>query len=147
MATGKRNLLNIALKNANLVCSVFGPAANQRHTAPGHEVVEMGLVKLFRITGEKKYLQTAKYFIEERGRDVHYDSTSTDEWKNGMYWQDNIPVVDLTEAEGHAVRAGYFYSAMADVAALTDDSLLLNAVDKIWNNVVGKKMYVQGGVG
>jgi hypothetical protein len=147
MATGKRNLLNIALKNANLVCSVFGPAANQRHTAPGHEVVEMGLVKLYRITGEKKYLQTAKYFIEERGRDVHYDSTSTDEWKNGMYWQDNIPVVDQTEAEGHAVRAGYLYSAMADVAALTGDSLLLNAVDKIWNNVVGKKMYVQGGVG
>lgn len=146
-ATGKRSLLNIALKNANLVCSVFGPASNQRHTAPGHEVVEMGLVKLYRITGEEKYLNTAKYFIEERGRDVHYDSTSTDEWKNGMYWQDNIPVIDQTEAEGHAVRAGYLYSAMADVAALTGDSLLLNAVDKIWNNVVGKKMYVQGGVG
>jgi len=146
-ATGKRSLLNIALKNANLVCSVFGPASNQRHTAPGHEVVEMGLVKLYRITGEEKYLNTAKYFVEERGRDVHYDSTSTDEWKNGMYWQDNIPVVDQTEAEGHAVRAGYLFSAMADVAALTGDSLLLNAVDKIWNNVVGKKMYVQGGVG
>lgn len=147
MATRRRNLLNIALKNADLVCSVFGPAANQRHTAPGHEVVEMGLVKLYRITGEKKYLQTAKYFIEERGRNVSYDSTSKDEWKNGMYWQDNIPVVDQTEAEGHAVRAGYLYSAMADVAALTGDSLLLNAVDKIWNNVVSKKMYVQGSVG
>ncbi len=146
-ATGKRSLLNIALKNANLVCSVFGPASRQRHTAPGHEVVEMGLVKLYRITGEQKYLKTAKYFVEERGRDVHYDSTSTDEWRNGKYWQDNIPVVDQTEAEGHAVRAGYLYSAMADVAALTGDSLLLNAVDKIWNNVVGKKMYVQGGVG
>lgn len=147
IATGKKSFLDIALKNANLVCSVFGPASNQRHTAPGHEIVEMGLVKLYRITNEKKYLQTAKYFIEERGRDVHYDSTSKDEWKNGSYWQDNIPVVNQTEAEGHAVRAGYLYSGMADVAALTGDSLLLNAVDKIWNNVVGKKMYVQGSVG
>src|SRR6185437_4880421 len=147
IATGKRNFLDIALKNANLVCAVFGPAANQKHTAPGHEVVEMGLVKLFRITGETKYLQTAKYFIEERGHDVHYDSTSKDEWKNGAYWQDNIPVVDQTEAEGHAVRAGYLYSAMADVAALTGDTLLENTVDKIWTNVISKKMYVQGGVG
>ncbi|HEY5465002.1 MAG TPA: glycoside hydrolase family 127 protein [Hanamia sp.] len=147
LATGKKSFLNIALKNANLVCSVFGLASNQRHTAPGHEIVEMGLVKLYRITGEKKYLQTAKYFIEERGRDVTYDSTSNDEWENGKYWQDDIPVVNQTEAEGHAVRAGYLYSGMADVAALTGDSLLLKAVDKIWDNVVGKKMYVQGSVG
>ncbi len=146
-ATGKRSLLNIALKNANLVCSVFGPAANQRHTAPGHEIVEMGLVKLYRVTGEEKYLKTAKYFVEERGRDVHYDSTSNDEWKNGMYWQDNIPVIDQTEAEGHAVRAGYLYSAMADVAALTGDQKLLQAVDTIWDNLVSKKLYVQGGAG
>ncbi len=147
IATGQKNLLNIALKNADLVCSVFGPAPTQQHTAPGHEVVEMGLVKLYRITGKMEYLNTAKYFIEERGRDVSYDSTSNDEWKNGSYWQDNIPVVDQTEAVGHAVRAGYLYSAMADVAALTGDTALLRAVDTIWNNVVGKKMYVQGGVG
>ena len=147
MATGKKNLLNIALKNADLVCSVFGPIPDQQHTAPGHEVVEMGLVKLYRITGKKEYLNTAKYFIEERGRDVSYDSTSKDEWKNGSYWQDNIPVTEQTEAEGHAVRAGYLYSAMADVAALTGDEKLLSAVDTIWDNVVGKKMYVQGGVG
>ena len=147
MATGKKNLLNIALKNADLVCSVFGPTPDQQHTAPGHEVVEMGLVKLYRITGKKEYLNTAKYFIEERGRDVSYDSTSKDEWKNGSYWQDNIPVTEQTEAEGHAVRAGYLYSAMADVAALTGDEKLLSAVDTIWDNVVGKKMYVQGGVG
>ncbi len=147
IATGKKNLLNVALKNADLVCSVFGPAPNQQHTAPGHEVVEMGLVKLYRITGKKEYLNTAKYFVEERGRDVSYDSTSKDEWKNGSYWQDNIPVIDQTEAEGHAVRAGYLYSAMADVAALTGDEKLLSAVDTIWNNVVSKKMYVQGSVG
>ena len=147
IATGKKNLLNVALKNADLVCSVFGPAPNQQHTAPGHEVVEMGLVKLYRITGKKEYLNTAKYFIEERGRDVSYDSTSKDEWKNGSYWQDNIPITEQTEAEGHAVRAGYLYSAMADVAALTGDTALLRSVDTIWQNVVSKKMYVQGGVG
>ncbi len=147
IATGKKNLLNIALKNADLVCSVFGPAPSQQHTAPGHEVVEMGLVKLYRITGKKEYLNTAKYFIEERGRDVSYDSTSKDEWKNGSYWQDNIPVTEQTEAEGHAVRAGYLYSAMADVAALTGDTALLRSVDTVWQNVVSKKMYVQGGVG
>lgn len=109
--------------------------------------MEMGLVKLYRVTGEEKYLKTAKYFVEERGRDVHYDSTSNDEWKNGMYWQDNIPVIDQTEAEGHAVRAGYLYSAMADVAALTGDKKLLQAVDTIWDNLVSKKLYVQGGAG
>ncbi|HSN08441.1 MAG TPA: beta-L-arabinofuranosidase domain-containing protein, partial [Hanamia sp.] len=77
----------------------------------------------------------------------HYDSTSNDEWKNGMYWQDNIPVIDQTEAEGHSVRAGYLYSAMADVAALTGDKKLLQAVDTIWDNLVSKKLYVQGGAG
>ena len=145
LATKKRNLLNIALKNADLVCSVFGPG--KKHVAPGHEIVEMGLVKLYRITGKKEYLSTAKFFIEERGHFNGYDSTSTDPWKSGAYWQDNIPVVMQEEAEGHAVRAGYLYSAMADVAALTGDDSLLNGIDKIWANVVGKKMYVQGSVG
>jgi DUF1680 family protein len=147
LATGEKNLLNIALKNANLVCSVFGPAPDQKKVAPGHEVVEMGLVKLYRITGNTKYLSTAKFFIEQRGHYNGYDSTSKDEWKNGKYWQDDKPVVDQDEAEGHAVRAGYLYSAMADVAALTGDQQLLNAIDKIWENEVSKKIYVQGGVG
>jgi uncharacterized protein len=144
-ATKKTNLLNIALKNADLVCSVFGP--DKKHVAPGHEIIEMGLVKLYRITGKKEYLYTAKYFIEERGHFHGYDSTSKDLWKNGAYWQDNIPVVDQEEAEGHAVRAGYLYSAIADVSALTGDDSLIRAIDKIWNNVVDKKIYVQGGVG
>lgn len=145
LATGKKSFLNIALKNADLVCSVFGP--DKKHVAPGHEVVEMGLVKLYRITGKEKYLQTAKFFVEERGHYKGYDSTSTDEWKNGIYWQDNKPVTEQTEAEGHAVRAGYLYSAMADVAALTGDEKLLRAIDTIWNNMVSKKIYVQGGAG
>ncbi len=145
LATKKRNLLDIALKNADLVCSVFGP--DKKHVAPGHEIVEMGLVKLYRITGKKEYLATAKYFIEERGHFNGYDAKSIDEWKNGSYWQDNIPVVQQEEAEGHAVRAGYLYSAVADVAALTGDDSLLRAIDKIWTNVVEKKFYVQGSVG
>ncbi|MBA2250272.1 MAG: glycoside hydrolase family 127 protein [Chitinophagaceae bacterium] len=145
LATGEKSFLNIAIKNADLVCSVFGP--DKKHVAPGHEVVEMGLVKLYRITGKKEYLQTAKFFVEERGHYKGYDSTSNDEWKNGMYWQDDKPVVEQNEAEGHAVRAGYLYSAMADVAALTGDAKLLSAIDTIWNNMVTKKIYVQGGSG
>lgn len=145
LATKKTTLLNIALKNADLVCSVFGP--DKRHVAPGHEIIEMGLVKLYRITGKAQYLNTAKYFIEERGNFKGYDAKSKDPFKNGAYWQDDIPVKQQQEAEGHAVRAGYLYSAMADIAALTEDKEMLAAVDRIWKNETGKKMYVQGGVG
>lgn len=144
-ATGKKNLLNIALKNADLVCSVFGP--DKKHVAPGHEIVEMGLVKLYRITGKPEYLQTARFFILERGHYKGYDSTSKDEWKNGSYWQDNKPVTAQDEATGHAVRAGYLYAGMADIAALTGDTALLSAVDRLWTNIVTKKIYVQGGIG
>ena len=144
-ATGKKNLLDIALKNADLVCSVFGH--DKRHVAPGHQVVEMGLVKLYRITGKKEYLETAKYFIEERGHFTGYNPDSKDPWQNGAYWQDHVPVVEQNEAVGHAVRAGYLYAAMADIAALTDDKKFLQAIDTIWNNVVSKKLYVQGSVG
>ncbi|HEV8512810.1 MAG TPA: beta-L-arabinofuranosidase domain-containing protein, partial [Cyclobacteriaceae bacterium] len=144
-ATGKKNLLDIALKNADLVCSTFGH--DKKHVAPGHEVVEMGLVKLYRITGKKEYLETAKYFIEERGHYAGYDASSKDLWKNGAYWQDHIPVVEQKEALGHAVRAGYLYAAIADVAALTGDKDFIKAIDSIWNNVVRKKIYVQGGIG
>ena len=145
LATGKKNLLDIALKNADLVCSVFGP--DKMHVAPGHQVVEMGLVKLYRITGKKEYLQTAKYFIEERGHFAGYDAKSKDPWKNGAYWQDHVPATEQKEAVGHAVRAGYLYAAMADVAALTGDEKLLRAIDTIWTNMVSKKLYVQGGAG
>lgn len=144
-ATGKRNLLDIALKNADLVCSVFGP--DKRRVAPGHQVVELGLVKLYRITGKKEYLETAKFFIDERGNYNGYDSVSHDPFKNGSYWQDHIPFVQQRDAIGHAVRAGYLYAAAADVAALTGDNKFLTAVDSIWQNVVEKKLYVQGGIG
>ena len=144
-ATGKKNLLDIALRNADLVCSVFGPG--KKVVAPGHQVVEMGLVKLFRITGKQEYLNTAKFFIYARGLYKGYDPKSKDVWKNGAYWQDDKRVVDQDEAVGHAVRAGYLYAAVADIAAMTGDDSLKNAIDKIWQNVVSKKFYVQGGVG
>jgi DUF1680 family protein len=134
-ATGKTNLLNIALKEANLLCDTFGPGTNQLHIWPGHEVVEMGLVKLYRITGQRRYLDLAKYFIDIRG-------PGGDE-----YHQSHIKPVEQTEAVGHAVRAGYLYSGMADVAALTGDPRYLSAIDKIWENVVGDKLYVTGGIG
>ncbi|WP_158995992.1 glycoside hydrolase family 127 protein [Mucilaginibacter sp. L196] len=144
LATGERNFLDIALKNADLLVKTFGPG--KRHVAPGHEIVEMGLVRLYRITGKQEYLDLAKFFIDERGK-RQYDKNSSDEWKNGMYWQDNVPVVDEDEAEGHAVRAMYLYSGMADVAALTGDKQYIEAIDRIWNNMVSKKIYVQGSIG
>jgi hypothetical protein len=144
-ATGKRNLLNIALKNADLVCSVFGPG--KKHVAPGHQIIEMGLVKLYRLTGKKEYLETANDFIYERGHHNGYDTKSRDPWRNGAYWQDHIPVTGQDEAIGHSVRACYLYSGVADVAALTQDQKLLSAIDRIWENMVTKKFYVQGGIG
>lgn len=144
LATGKRNFLDIALKNADLLVATFGPG--KRSVAPGHEVVEMGLVRLYRITGKKEYLSLARFFIDERGKRT-YNPKSKNPWENGKYWQDYVPVVQQDEAVGHAVRAMYLYAAMADVAALEGDSAYLHAIDKIWNNMAGKKIYVQGGIG
>src|SRR4051812_36256903 len=144
MATGQRNFLNIALKNADLLVSTFGPG--KRHVAPGHEIVEMGLVRLYRVTGKKEYLNLAKFFIDERGK-RQYNKKSKSTWENGTYYQDDKPVIDQDEAEGHAVRAMYLYSGMADVAALTGDKEYLAAIDKIWDNMVSKKLYVQGSIG
>lgn len=135
-ATGKRNFLDIALKNADLMDQVFGPG--KRNDAPGHEIVEMGLVKLYRITGEKKYLDLAKFFIDSRGKE-------NDPKK--AYSQDHKPLIQQDEAVGHAVRAGYLYSGVADVAALTGNAEYLSAIDKIWNNMVSKKLYITGGIG
>ncbi|MGZ3945017.1 MAG: glycoside hydrolase family 127 protein [Mucilaginibacter sp.] len=144
MATGERNFLNIALKNADLLVRTFGPG--KRAVAPGHEIVEMGLVRLYRITGKKDYLDLAKFFIDQRGI-KKYNPKSKNEYENGKYFQDDEPVIDQDQAEGHAVRAMYLYSGMADVAALTGDTAYLKAIDRIWDNMVGKKMYVQGSIG
>ncbi|HZE85000.1 MAG TPA: glycoside hydrolase family 127 protein [Puia sp.] len=144
LATGKRSLLDIALKNADLLLQVFGDG--KMEVAPGHEIVEMGLVKLYRVSGKKDYLTLAKFFLDARGK-RGYDPKNTNPWKNGSYWQDNKPVTLQNEAEGHAVRAMYLYSAMADIAALTGDTVYENALGRIWNNAVSKKIYVQGGLG
>lgn len=136
LATGKRNFLNVALKSANLLVKIFGPG--KRNDPPGHQIVEMGLVRLYRITAKKEYLDLAKFFIDSRGQ--HKDRIRP-------YSQDHLPVADQREAVGHAVRAGYFYSGVADVAALTGNKEYLVAIDSLWENVVGKKFYINGGIG
>jgi len=138
LATGKKTLLDVAKRNADLVCSVFGPG---KKTSPcGHQEIEIGLVKLFRLTGDEKYLKTAKFFLDMRGRAIGRRLY-------GTYAQDHKPIVEQSEAVGHAVRAGYMYSGVADVAALTGDADYAKAIDRIWENVVGKKLYITGGIG
>lgn len=132
-ATGKRTLLDVALKSADLVARDFGK--NKSMVYPGHQVIEMGLVKLYRVTGEKKYLDLAKFFLDIRGP------------KGQQYNQAHLKPVDQTEAVGHSVRATYMYSGMADIAAIEKDDAYLNAITKIWEDLVYKKMYITGGIG
>jgi uncharacterized protein len=139
-ATGKRSLLDIALKSADLLDRTFGPG--KESIWPGHQITEMGLVKLYRVTGEERYLKLAKFMLDVRQPDAPNISNHRPE-----YNQSHKRVTEQTEAVGHAVRATYMYSGMADVAALTGDSSYLNAIDKIWDNVVGRKLYVTGGIG
>jgi DUF1680 family protein len=138
MATGKRNLLDIALKNADLLVDNFGPG--KLTIPPGHQIVETGLIKLYRITGNVKYLQLAKYFLDLRG-DPNTHSLY------GAYSQDHIPVTQQTEIVGHAVRALYMYAGMTDIAAIYNDKAYLKAVNSIWSNLTERKMYITGGIG
>jgi len=131
-ATGKRSLLDIAIKNADLLCRDFGPGKLSYFS--GHQIVEMGLVKMYRATGKQEYLDLAKFFLDAR----HGGKT---------YNQSQQPVTEQTEAVGHAVRATYMYSGMADIAALTGDQAYLRAIDAIWDNVVYRKLYLTGGIG
>jgi hypothetical protein len=137
-ATGKKSLLTVALKSAELVLKDFGPG--KAMLPPGHQEIEIGLVKLYRLTGEKKYLDLAKFFLEQRGNEKGHKLY-------GFYSQDHLPVTQQTEAVGHAVRAAYMYSAMADVAALTGDQAYVQALDKIWEDTVFRKIYLTGGIG
>jgi DUF1680 family protein len=136
-ATGKRNFLDVAIKYADCVCREIGPGENQLKLVPGHQIAEMGLCKLYLVTGNKKYLDQAKFFLDMRGKTSRKDA----------YSQAHKPVIEQDEAVGHAVRAEYMYSGMADVAALTGDSAYIKAIDKIWDNIVQKKYYITGGVG
>jgi uncharacterized protein len=136
-ATGKRKILDIAIKSADLVDSVFG--YGKIEDWPGHQEIEIGLTKLYRVTGEKRYLDLAKFFLDVRGTgNVHEKKT---------YNQSHLPVVEQTEAVGHSVRAAYMYTGMADVAALTGDQKYIDAITTIWKDVVYKKLYITGGIG
>lgn len=149
LVTGKRNFLDVALKNADLIAREFGPG--KRQDFPGHQEIEIGLVKLFRLTGDEKYLSLAKFFLDVRGPGKFGKKFADDSdfsiYNQDWYYQAHMPVVEQTEAVGHAVRATYMYSGMADVAALTGDKDYIKAIDQIWENVVSKKLYVTGGIG
>jgi uncharacterized protein len=132
-ATGKRTLLDIALKSADLVARDFGSAKIRVY--PGHQVIEMGLVKLYRVTGERKYLDLAKLFLDIRGP------------KGQQYNQAHVLPVNQTEAVGHSVRATYMYSGMADIAAIEKDTTYLDAITRIWEDLTYRKMYLTGGIG
>lgn len=148
-ATGKRNFLDIAIKNADFIAETFGP--DKKKGFPGHQEIEIGLVKLYRVTGEEKYLKLAKFFLDQRGRIEHPKKFPEESpfsiYNQDWYLQAHKPVVEQQEAIGHAVRATYMYSGMADVAALTGDEDYIHAIDRLWENVVSKKIYITGGIG
>lgn len=139
-ATQKRTLLDVAIKNADLVCQVFGPNEGQKHVPSGHPIVEMALVKLYNITNDKKYLDMARYFVDETGR-------GTDGHRLSPYSQDHMPILEQNEIVGHAVRAGYLYSGVTDVASMQHDHKLFEAVNRVWDNMASKKLYIIGGIG
>ena len=136
-ATGSRKFLDIAIRYADVVCKEVGPNPGQACVVPGHQIAEMALAKLYLVTGDKKYLDEAKFFLDYRGK-----TTITHD-----YSQAHKPVIEQDEAVGHAVRAAYMYAGMADVAALTGDQDYIKAIDAIWDNIVTKKLYITGGIG
>ena len=136
-ATSKRKFLDVARRYADCVVREVGPGEGQACVVPGHQIAEMALARLYLATGEKKYLDEAKFLLDYRGKTtIKHD-----------YSQAHLPVVDQDEAVGHAVRAAYMYAGMADVAALTGDSAYISAIDRIWDNIVTKKLYITGGIG
>ena len=153
-ATGKDKLLNAARRFADHVYSRLGKEEGKINGYPGHEIAEMALVRLYEITGDKKYLELSRYFIDERGqRPYYFDKEHPEEAKKHgndpwyHYYQAHMPVREQDEAVGHAVRAMYLYSGMADVARLTDDKELYKACERLWDSVVNRKMYITGGIG
>lgn len=136
-ATGKRTFLDIACAYADCVCREIGEGSGRVVRVPGHQIAEMALAKLYLATGDRKYLDEAKFFLDQRGHTSRTDA----------YSQAHKPVVEQDEAVGHAVRATYMYAGMADVAALTGDTAYIGAIDRIWQNIVGKKYYITGGIG
>ncbi len=147
--TGEKNLLDIAIKSADLLVQTFGP--DKLRAFPGHQEVEIGLVKLYRVNGNEDYLRLAKFFLDERGHyrggEVYPDDSPFHIYNSEEYLQNHKPVLEQTEAVGHAVRATYMYCGMLDVAAMTGSSEYALASKRLWDNVVSKKMYLTGGIG
>ncbi len=143
-ATGKRKFLDVCIKWANYFDSLFGPG--KRHWVTGHEELELALVKLYKVTGNQKYLNLSHWLLEERGHGYAHGYTWTD-WKDTAYAQDVVPVRDQKEITGHAVRAMYLYTGAADVAALTGDTGYVRAMKNVWEDVVYRNMYLTGGIG
>lgn len=160
-ATGKKQLLDVARRLADHIDDVFGP--DEKRGYPGHEEIELALVKLYRETGEKRYLDLARYFVEERGRKPsrferevahpeeiaghRYDHVIEDGEYDGTYFQDHVPVREQDTAEGHSVRATYLYCGMADLAIETGDQELYETLEDIWSNMTERRMYITGGIG
>ena len=142
-ATGKRKLLDVSVKMADHMMGEFGPG--KRHWVPGHEEIELALVKLYEVTNNEKYLDFAYWLLEERGHG--HGSKGTEGIWNPKYYQDEMPVRDLSSINGHAVRAMYLFCGMADVAALKNDAGYIDALDRLWDDVALTKMYVTGGIG
>ena len=141
--TGKRKLLDVCIRMADHMMSIFGPEG--RHWVPGHEEIELALVKLYGVTGEKKYLEFANWLLEQRGHG--YGSYGDGRTWPTHYYQDEVPVREMSEISGHAVRSMYLYCGMADVAALTGDQGYRDALDRLWDDVVLRNMYITGGIG
>ena len=160
-ATGKRKLLDVACRFADCFDANFGPEENKLHGYPGHEEIELGLAKLYRVTGEKRYIELAKYFLDVRGQQPHYyDAEAKARGEEGRYWdrirypqqkytynQAHKPVREQTEGAGHAVRQLYLLSGMADVGEMAGDPTLVQAADTVFQNIIHKQMYITGGVG
>lgn len=142
-ATGKRKLLDVSIRMADHMMDRFGPG--KRHWVPGHEEIELALVKLYEVTNREKYLDFAYWLLEERGHG--HGSKGTEGTWNPMYYQDEMPVRELSTINGHAVRAMYLFCGMADVAALKNEAAYVDALNRLWDDVVLTKMYLTGGIG
>ncbi|HHW19427.1 MAG TPA: glycoside hydrolase family 127 protein [Firmicutes bacterium] len=152
-ATGKKKFLDIVSRYADHIDSIFGPENGKLRGYPGHEEIELALVKLYRATGNERYLRLAKFFIDERGQQPHYYDAEAKRrgedpsWRNYEYQQAHIPVRQQKKVVGHAVRAMYLYSGMADVARETGDNTLLEACKALWQDLTSKHLYITGGIG
>ena len=147
-ATGNRKLLDAACRYADLICETFGE--DKKRAYPGHEIIEMALVKLYEVTGERRYLDEAKYFVDERGKRPYYfdiERGLETKGENYFYYQAHRPVREQKEAMGHAVRGVYLYSGMADIAKSFEDEELYSSCKSLWENIENKKLYITGGIG